>query len=201
MTDPDAWRMRKAEATVVTDAEAVAGAGAEVGASEASAAAEARAVAGAREGVREGARESAMRLLARREHSRLELRRKLTGRGHPPSAVEAALAALAEDGLQSDERFAASYVYTALERGHGEHKIRAALRERGIEPSLAGRVLDLDAEAWQQRAQAAVYKRFGDAPPRTPAEWAKRARFLAGRGFGAAVAAAAAGRRPETQFS
>ena len=137
-----------------------------------------------------------MRLLARREHSRLELRRKLTGRGHPPSAVEAALAALAEDGLQSDERFAASYVYTALERGHGEHKIRAALRERGIEPSLAGRVLDLDAEAWQQRAQAAVYKRFGDAPPRTPAEWAKRARFLAGRGFGAAVAAAAAGCRP-----
>ncbi len=193
MTDPDAWRMRKAEATVVTDAEAVAGAGAEAEASEAGAVAEARAVAGAREG--------AVRLLARREHSRLELRRKLAGRGHPPSAVEAALAALAEDGLQSDERFAASYVYTALERGHGEHKIRAALRERGIEPSLAGRVLDLDAEAWQQRAQAAVYKRFGDAPPRTPAEWAKRARFLAGRGFGAAVAAAAAGRRPETQFS
>lgn len=144
----------------------------------------------------EGVREGAVRLLARREHSRLELRRKLTGRGHPPSAVEAALAALAEDGLQSDERFAASYVRTALERGHGEHKIRAALRERGIEPSLAGCVLDLDAEAWQQRAQAAVRKRFGDAPAETAAEWAKRARFLAGRGFASAVAAAAAGCRP-----
>lgn len=182
MADPDAWRMRKAEATVVTDAEAIVGACADAEAPEASAVA--------------GAREGAVRLLARREHSRLELRRKLTGRGHPPSAVEAALAALAEDGLQSDERFAASYVYTALERGHGEYKIRAALRERGIEPSLAGCVLDLDAEAWQQRAQAAVYKRFGVAPPRTPAEWAKRARFLAGRGFASAVAAAAAGGRP-----
>ena len=139
---------------------------------------------------------SAVRLLARREHSRLELRRKLASRGHAPRAAEAALAGLAEGGLQSDERFAASYVRTALERGHGMHKIRAGLRQRGIEPALANDALDLDAEAWQQRAAAAVRKRFGDAPPETAAEWAKRARFLAGRGFGAAVAAAAVGRRP-----
>lgn len=168
------------EATIAVDAQAFA--------PEATAEVEARAAA--------TAREAALRLLARREHSRLELRRKLAIRGHPPSVVEAALAALAEGGLQSDERFAASYARTALERGHGEHKIRAALRERGVEPALAGDVLALDAETWRQRAATAVRKRFGHAPPETVAEWTKRARFLAGRGFGAAVAAAAAGRRP-----
>lgn len=168
------------EATIAADAEAFA--------PEATVEAQARAAA--------AARDAAVRLLARREHSRLELRRKLASRGHSPSVAEAALAALAEDGLQSDERFAASYARTALERGHGEHKIRAALRQRGVEPALAGGVLALEDEAWRQRAETAVRKRFGHAPPETAAEWAKRARFLAGRGFGSAVAAAAAGCRP-----
>ena len=175
-------------AEVVAETEATIAADAEGFAPEANAEAEARAAA--------TAKEAAVRLLARREHSRLELHRKLTGRGHPPSVVEAALAALAEGGLQSDERFAASYARTALERGHGEHKIRAALRQRGVEPALASGVLALDAEAWRQRAATAVRKRFGHAPPETATEWAKRARFLAGRGFGSAVAAAAAGDRP-----
>ena len=172
-------------AEAVADTEATTAADAGTFAPEATAEAEARAAT--------TAREAAVRLLARREHSRFELRRKLASRGHAPRAAEAALAGLVEGGLQSDERFATSYARTALERGHGMHKIRAGLRQRGIEPALANDALDLDAEAWQQRAAAAVRKRFGDAPPETAAEWAKRARFLAGRGFGAAVAAAAVG--------
>lgn len=182
----------------MVSAEAEAGAGVAVDGSDVAADAGAVADAGAAAAARAvaDAREGAVRLLARREHSRLELRRKLGSRGHAPGAIEAALADLAEGGLQSDDRFAASYVRTALERGHGEHRIRAALRERGIEPAVANGALVLDAEAWRQRATAAARKRFGDMPPRTAAEWAKRARFLAGRGFGAAAVAAAVGGRP-----
>ena len=138
----------------------------------------------------------ALRLLARREHSQLELRRKLASRGHAESATAAALATLAASGLQSDERFAQGYVRTALDRGHGEHRIRAALRERGIEPALAANAVELDAEGWRDRAAAALRKRFGDAPAGTAAAWAKRARFLAGRGFGTATVAAAIGDCP-----
>lgn len=138
----------------------------------------------------------ALRLLARREHSRLELRRKLASRGHAEAPTEAALAALAANGLQSDERFAQGYVRSALDRGHGEHRIRVALRERGIEPALAASVVELDAEGWRRRAAAALRKRFGEAPAGTAAAWAKRARFLAGRGFANTTVAAVVGDCP-----
>ena len=138
----------------------------------------------------------ALRLLARREHSQLELRRKLASRGHAESATAAALATLAASDLQSEERFAQGYARMALDRGHGEHRIQAALRERGIEPALAASALELDAEGWRDRAAAALRKRFGDAPAGSAAAWAKRARFLAGRGFGTATVAAAVGDCP-----
>ncbi|MDX1626605.1 MAG: RecX family transcriptional regulator, partial [Wenzhouxiangellaceae bacterium] len=49
-------------------------------------------------------RESAIRLLARREHSRRELDRKLRQRGWDGEDVEIVLDELDEAGLQSDRR-------------------------------------------------------------------------------------------------
>ena len=143
------------------------------------------------------AQDLALRLLARREHSRLELRRKLASRGHAPETTEAVVSALAAKGLQSDERFTAAYVRMALDRGHGEHKIRAALRERGIDAALAASAIAVDAEGWRQRAIAALHKRFGEAAPDSAAAWSKRTRFLAGRGFGSATVAAVVGACPQ----
>ena len=141
------------------------------------------------------AREQAIRLLARREHSRRELERKLFSRGHAEGAVGAALAALAADGLQSNERYAESYVRSALARGHGERKIRAALRARGVEDGLADAHLALGQEQWLRRASQALRKRFGEAPAEDRKQEAKRLRFLTGRGFPAELAfAAVAGR-------
>jgi regulatory protein len=51
-------------------------------------------------------RRVAMDLLARREHSVLELTRKLQARGFEPQLVDAALQQLVADGLLSDARFA-----------------------------------------------------------------------------------------------
>ena len=125
----------------------------------------------------------AIRLLARREHSLAELERKLAARGHTPDAVATTLAKVVADGYQSDERFAESFVRLRLGRGQGVLKIRAGLRERSIDDDMAATFLDLGDDEWQQMATMALYKRFGESPPQNRAEWAKRARFLASRGF------------------
>lgn len=126
---------------------------------------------------------AAIRLLARREHSQAELRRKLRTRGHRPDTVERALTRLGEYGYQSDARYAESFVRSRVDRGQGRLKIVAALRERGIEDDVVSALLDLGEPEWRRLAMAALRKRFGDAAPAGRAEWVRRARFLAGRGF------------------
>ena len=147
--------------------------------------------AGGAQEAQELAKEQAIRLLARREHSRTELQRKLAARGHAAEVVEATLAELAAHGLQSDARFIESYVRSALARGHGERKIRAGLRERGIDCHLLPAGLDLSGAQWRCRAAKAMCKRFGQTQPRDRADEAKRLRFLVNRGFPYEVANAA----------
>ena len=131
---------------------------------------------------------AALRLLAPREHSRFELERKLADRDHPVDLIALVLDDLAAAGLQSDERFAETYVRSALGRGQGPLKIRAGLRQRGVDDALASSHLGLADDEWQDLAAEVVRKRFGQAPPADRAEWARQARFLAGRGFTSAVA-------------
>lgn len=138
---------------------------------------------------RTAVRDAAVRLLARREHSRLELARKLASRGHADDLIEETVADLARAGLQSDDRFAQAFVRSALERGHGPLKIRAGLTQRGVDGDTASAYFELDADEWSERAATALRKRFGSAPVDDRADWARRARFLAGRGFPSDVAA------------
>ena len=138
---------------------------------------------------RAAVRDAAVRLLARREHSRLELARKLAGRGHADDLIEEIVGDLARSGLQSDDRFAQAFVRSALGRGQGPVKIRAALTERGVDGDIASAHLHLDSHEWTERAANASSKRFGPAAPENRADWARRARFLAGRGFTSDVVA------------
>jgi regulatory protein len=155
--------------------------------------------------------------LAQREHSRSELRRKLlrVARQPPAGAEEAAdadcAAAQAEakvdrlldhlqaQGLLSEERFIESRV-----------RVRApGLGTRRIQMELARHGLKLSAEPLQQlrdseleRATQLWLRRFG-APAQDLRERARQMRFLAGRGFYAAVIhqVLAAGRRPRADDS
>lgn len=138
-------------------------------------------------------RDAAVRLLARREHSQFELARKLGSRGHPDDLIEETVGSLARAGLQSDDRFAEVFVRSALGRGQGPLKIRAGLTERGIDSDVVSAYFDLDADEWTERAASALRKRFGSAPVENRADWARRARFLAGRGFASGVVARALG--------
>jgi regulatory protein len=131
-------------------------------------------------------RESAIGLLVRRDHSRTELVRKLERRfGRDPERrelVASVVAALTEAGLQSDERRAEVLVHSAISRGQGPLKIRAALAQAGL-GAFAAACLPSDDETWVAHLDALLHRRFDGVPPEDPREWSRRARFLAARGF------------------
>ncbi|NIR61030.1 MAG: regulatory protein RecX [Gammaproteobacteria bacterium] len=126
---------------------------------------------------------AALDLLARREHSRAELARKLESKGFDAVAVAAALDDLAARDLVSDRRFTESYVRARAERGFGPMRVRAELRERGIDDALAAEYVDERAAQWAERLEAARRKRFGPDAPGDARERARQSRFLEQRGF------------------
>ena len=130
-------------------------------------------------------RARALALLARREHSRFELAGKLSRRGYPAEAVAACLDALEESGLLSDARYAESYVRSRVEKGYGPLRIRQELRERGVAASLAEAALADYKHRWPALAQRQYRRKFGATRPADYRDWARRARYLGGRGFSA----------------
>src|SRR5258706_12230921 len=83
-------------------------------------------------------RARAMRLLARREHSRVELRRKLATVAAEGDDVEVVLDELAQKGWLSDARYAEQAV-RAKARRFGPLKVAHELRAKGIEEESIAR--------------------------------------------------------------
>ena len=88
-------------------------------------------------------RRTALDLLARREHSRFEMLRKLKLRGAATDPCEAVIDQLQEDGLISDSRFCEVYVHARVQRGFGPQRLGEELRERGVNDALISSVLKL----------------------------------------------------------
>jgi len=130
-----------------------------------------------------GTRDIALGLLARREHSRDELRRKLESRGFVAGEVNSLLDKLAAERLQSDARFAEAYVHARQARGFGPVRIRVELKERGVSDSLIDEYLDEHAPGWCELLRAQYRKRFGGKPANDYRERARQGRFLQQRGF------------------
>ncbi len=128
-------------------------------------------------------RAKALDLLARREHSAGELRRKLQERGYDSTAVEAVLSSLEQEKLLSDGRFVQEFVASRLRRGSGPMKIREELRGRGVTGELVDQALAGLKAGWSEGAAAARRKRFGAELPGDMQERARQARFLQQRGF------------------
>jgi len=129
------------------------------------------------------ARDSAFRLLAQREHSTDELRRKLKKRGYSVTTIATVVASLDATHSVSDERFAESFVRVRSERGQGPLKIRAELRERGVDDGIVDAAMTATSDFWLEHAQRARTKRFGVEPPADRDTWNRQARFLAQRGY------------------
>ena len=102
----------------------------------------------------------ALRALARREHSQKELRLKLKKRGITDRLIDQLLTDLQQQGLQSDERFTEIFVRSRLDRGQGELRIRADLRNKGIRDDDAARFFPQEADDWLDRASQVLTRRF-----------------------------------------
>jgi regulatory protein len=125
-----------------------------------------------------------MDLLARREHSQLELRTKLSKRFEvDPSDIVVQIERLEAEGLQSDRRLAEAYIRARSNRGHGPVKIRAELRLKGVDEQLSAAAFDDCGIDWPALATEVALRRFGEDPSTELKEKARRGRFLLQRGF------------------
>jgi regulatory protein len=120
----------------------------------------------------------ALRTLARREHSRAELARKLAPRAESREALELLLDALAEKKQLSDERYAEARAHQ-LARKYGAARIRHELRFKGVEEAIAERAA---AGGELERARGILARKYRT-PVTSPMERARRMRFLQSRGF------------------
>lgn len=129
----------------------------------------------------------ALAYLARREHSRVELARKLKPYAECSDTLEALLDELVKAGWLSDQRFAESLIHRRASR-FGARRLLDELKQHALDETLLERVDQQLRESEAARAKAVWEKKFGTVPA-TFNERAKQARFLAGRGFSHAVIA------------
>jgi regulatory protein len=130
--------------------------------------------------------------LARREHSRaelrLKLRRHLRADADPAAAaarVEEVLDELQSKGLLSDTRFAAVLTRTRAER-FGAARIQHEMRGHDLPDEVVRPAIEQLKATEEQRARDVWRRRFGQ-PPADAAERARQMRFLAQRGFSTSV--------------
>jgi regulatory protein len=98
-------------------------------------------------------------LLARREHSGKELRRKL-GRRFAEPLVDQAVAMLSQNGLLSDERFAEALIHVRRAKGYGPRYIAQDLSQKGISKELIQELLDERDGDWVKQARQVVLKKI-----------------------------------------
>lgn len=123
----------------------------------------------------------ALRYLSMREHSRLELGRKLSRYAEEADDVEALLDFLEKNNWLSQERFSEALVHRRSAR-FGDNRIMAELQSHGLggealkeaKSGLAGTEMARARDLWQRR--------FGTVAT-DPAERNKQMRFLMQRGF------------------
>lgn len=127
-------------------------------------------------------RDAAIGFLARREHSQAELGDKLTRRFGRDIDWRPVVSALADEGLQSDARYAEARVRSRIASGFGPLKIRNELRRAGVGPELAEQALEGAGVQWSAHAAQVLAGKFR-APASDRREMAKQSRFLAARGF------------------
>ena len=133
--------------------------------------------------MREGMtlRERALGLLARREHSRAELQRKLSPHAEDPQEIIDLLDDFTRRGWLSDARFAEALVHDKQAK-FGTSRLAYELRERGVEESVIRDQLAELKDSELERARQVWQSKFGVLPEDTKAR-AKQMRFLQSRGF------------------
>jgi len=125
--------------------------------------------------------------LARREHTRAELKKKLQPYAENFEAIIEVLDELERGGWQSDERFARAFCHHKSQK-QGASLVAQGMRERGVPDDLIVESIESLRDSENDRARLVWEKKFSrEGRPSDRKTWARQARFLASRGFGAAV--------------
>lgn len=132
----------------------------------------------------------AVRLLAGREYSADQLRSRMVAHGHEEGCIEDVLAHLRDTGLQSEERFAESFLRARMKRGEApwlaaQKAHRTGVDEAALQQALAEAEAGFDAAAvchalLHRRDPGAVYRE-------DERVWQRQARFLRNKGFDSAT--------------
>ncbi len=125
-------------------------------------------------------RERALRLLARREHARVELSRKLAPHAESAEQLAALLDNLAERSLLSDERYVEMRLNARRAR-YGDARLAHELRTQGVAGELVSAAL-AGGQDELGRARQIWQRKFGEQGA-DAAERARQMRFLMNRGF------------------
>ena len=128
-------------------------------------------------------RARALRLLARREHTRQELESKLSPHAGNTEDLQNLISGLKQKNQLSEERFAEERA-RSLSRKYGAARIRQDLRAKGVPEELVARFSSSEDEL--QRARAILERKYRT-PADTREEKAKRMRFLQSRGFSSEI--------------
>ncbi len=102
-------------------------------------------------------------MLSRREHSRVEIVRKLVAKGIASETAIAVAEDLADRGYQSDLRFADMLARTRIADGRGPLRIASDLRVAGVDTAIAATAqasaLEYHGSAWIDVAREVLRRR------------------------------------------
>ncbi|MBJ7224027.1 MULTISPECIES: recombination regulator RecX [unclassified Brenneria] len=141
----------------------------------------------------------AMNVLSVRDHSEVEIRRKLAAYLHKVVAeraeademsadvalaeIESAIAYCIEHDWLNDARFARRYISSRSRKGYGVQRIRSELSQKGIDKTTIAAALNECDIDWCELAKSVAERKFGHPLPVEWKEKAKLQRYLLYRGF------------------
>ena len=128
-------------------------------------------------------RRVAMDLLARRDHGRVELTRKLRQRGAPLELIEPALDRLTEQGLLCEARYLENFIGYRARSGSGPARIREELLQRGLPREAVEHALRDSGIDWRLQLHNTWQRKFAGHLPSDARERAQQSRFLTYRGY------------------
>ncbi|WP_335896551.1 recombination regulator RecX [Klebsiella quasipneumoniae] len=135
----------------------------------------------------------AIRILAMRDHSEQELRRKLAApvmsKNGPealdvtPEELEQVVAWCIENRYLDDNRFVGQFIASRSRKGYGPARIRQELSQKGIARQAVEQAMRECNIDWVSLARAQAQRKYGEPLPSAFAEKVKIQRFLLYRGY------------------
>jgi regulatory protein len=120
-----------------------------------------------------------------REHSRLELERKLSPYATSAQELQSVLAFLQDKDFINEQRVMESVIHRRAAK-HGAAKVKQELTQKGLDPEQVAQAVDQLRDTEYERAHQLWLRKFGETS-QDPKLRAKQIRFLLSRGFASSV--------------